>query len=50
MGTRTTTFGTCSVAACGAVTFPVDIKENKSVVKAGLNFKFGPTPPLVGRY
>jgi outer membrane immunogenic protein len=49
-GTRTNTFATCTVAACGAVTFPVDIKENKNVFKVGLNFKFGPTAPLVGRY
>ena len=27
----------------------VDIKENKSVVKAGINFKFGPGP-VVARY
>ena len=49
-GTRTNTFATCTVAACGAVTFPVDIKEHKNVFKVGLNFKFGPTAPLVGRY
>jgi outer membrane immunogenic protein len=49
-GTRTNTFATCTVAACGAVIFPVDIKENKHVFKVGLNFKFGPTAPLVGRY
>jgi outer membrane immunogenic protein len=49
-GTRTNTFATCTVAACGAVNFPVDIKENKNVFKVGLNFKFGPTAPLVGRY
>ena len=48
-GTRTNTF-TCTVAVCGAVTFPVDVKETKSVVKVGLNFKFGPTAPLVGKY
>ena len=50
MGTRTNTFATCTVAACGTAIFPVDIKENKQVLKVGLNFKFGPTPPLVGRY
>jgi outer membrane immunogenic protein len=50
MGTRTNTFATCNVAACGTAIFPVDIKENKHVLKVGLNFKFGPTPPLVGRY
>jgi outer membrane immunogenic protein len=50
MGTRTNTFATCTVAACGTAIFPVDIKENKHVLKVGLNFKFGPTPPLVGRY
>jgi hypothetical protein len=32
------------------VTFPVDVKENKNVFKVGLNFKFGPTAPLLGRY
>jgi outer membrane immunogenic protein len=49
-GTRTNTFNTCTVAACGAVTFPVDVKDTKNVVKVGLNFKFGPTAPLLGRY
>jgi outer membrane immunogenic protein len=48
--TRTNTFATCTVAACGAVTFPVDIKQNINVFKVGLNFKFGPTAPLLGRY
>jgi outer membrane immunogenic protein len=48
-GTNTNTFG-CTVTFCGATAFPVDVKENKSVIKAGLNFKFGPTAPLLGRY
>jgi outer membrane immunogenic protein len=49
-GTRTNTFYTCTVALCGAVNFPVDIRETKSVVKVGLNFKFGPTAPLLAQY
>jgi outer membrane immunogenic protein len=49
-GTTTNTFASCTVGACGAVTFPVDVKENKNVFKVGLNFKFGPTAPLLGRY
>jgi outer membrane immunogenic protein len=50
-GTRTNTFAACTVAVCGSVaSFPVDIKENKNVFKVGLNFKFGPTVPLVGKY
>jgi len=49
-GTSTSTFNTCTVALCGAVTLPVDIRETKGVVKVGLNFKFGPTPPLVAQY
>jgi outer membrane immunogenic protein len=49
-GTRTNTFATCTVAACGAVSFPVDVKDTKNVFKVGLNFKFGPTAPLLGRY
>jgi len=43
-GTRTVGFPTAV-----PVTFNVDIKENKSVVKAGINFKFGPGP-VVARY
>jgi len=39
------------VRVCGAAaTLPVDVKENFNVFKAGLNFKFGPTAPLVGKY
>jgi outer membrane immunogenic protein len=49
-GTRTNTFNNCTVAACGAVSFPVDVKDTKNVFKVGLNFKFGPTAPLLGRY
>ena len=49
-GTRTSTFATCTVPACGAVTVPVDIKESNNVFKVGLNFKWSPTAPLVGRY
>jgi outer membrane immunogenic protein len=49
-GTRTNTFYNCTVALCGAVSLPVDIRETKGVVKVGLNFKFGPTPPLVAPY
>ena len=49
-GTRTDTFYTCTVALCGAANLPVDIRETKGVIKVGLNFKFGPTPPLVAPY
>ena len=49
-GTRTNTFANCTVGACGAVSFPVDVKDTKNVFKVGLNFKFGPTAPLLGRY
>jgi outer membrane immunogenic protein len=50
-GTNQNTFGPCGVAVCGvAGALPIDVKENLNVVKAGLNFKFGPTAPLVGRY
>ncbi|HEY7248087.1 MAG TPA: outer membrane beta-barrel protein [Xanthobacteraceae bacterium] len=50
-GTNQNTFGPCGVIVCGAATtLPVDVKENVNVFKAGLNFKFGPTAPLVGRY
>jgi outer membrane immunogenic protein len=48
-GTTTNTFG-CAAAFCGAAAFPVDVKENKNVFKAGLNFKFGPTAPLLSKY
>jgi hypothetical protein len=50
-GTKQNTFGPCGVLVCGAATtLPVDVKENVNVFKAGLNFKFGPTAPVVGRY
>jgi outer membrane immunogenic protein len=50
-GTKQNTFGPCGVLVCGAAaTLPVDVKENVNVFKAGLNFKFGPTAPLVGKY
>jgi len=44
-------FGTRTIAflAPGAVAFNFDIRENKSVVKAGLNFKFG-WGPVTARY
>jgi outer membrane immunogenic protein len=43
-GTRTNSL-TCAFAACGlaSTTVPFDVKETKNVLKAGLNFKFGPT-------
>jgi outer membrane immunogenic protein len=44
-GTRTVGF---PVVGTGVIA-NVDIKENKSVVKAGINFKFGPGP-VVARY
>ncbi|MFL6800088.1 MAG: outer membrane protein [Xanthobacteraceae bacterium] len=40
-GTRTLIFSDASV---------VDIKESKSVLKGGLNFKFGGSPPIAARY
>jgi len=45
-------FGTRTIAflAPGPVAFNFDIKENKSVVKAGLNFKFGWGGPVTARY
>jgi outer membrane immunogenic protein len=50
-GTKQNTFGPCGVLVCGAAAaLPVDVKENINVFKAGLNFKFGPTAPLVGKY
>jgi len=50
-GTKQNTFGPCGALVCGfAATLPVDVKENVNVFKAGLNFKFGPTAPLVGKY
>jgi outer membrane immunogenic protein len=50
-GTDHNTFAPCGLAVCGGgIGLPIDIKENASVFKAGLNFKFGPTAPLVGRY
>lgn len=50
-GTTTNNFAIpCGLTACGIVSFPVDIKENKNVFKAGLNFKFGPVAPEVARY
>ena len=44
-------FGTRTVGfpVIGGVVANLDIKENKSVVKAGINFKFGPGP-VVARY
>jgi len=32
------------------VTAPVNVTTNINVLKVGLNFKFGPTAPLLGRY
>jgi outer membrane immunogenic protein len=51
-GTDRNTFGPCGVVACAVAggTLPIDVKQNVNVFKAGLNFKFGPTAPLVGRY
>jgi outer membrane immunogenic protein len=48
-GTTTNNFN-CTLAGCVSVFLPVDIKENKNVIKVGLNFKFGPTAPEVARY
>jgi hypothetical protein len=44
--TRTNAF-TYAIAVCGfaSTTIPIDIKETQNVVKAGLNFKFGPSKP-----
>ena len=45
-GTRTITFA--SVGGGGFAT--VDVRETKNVVKAGLNFKFGPVGPVMAGY
>jgi outer membrane immunogenic protein len=44
-GTQTNAF-----AVVGGGTSLVDIKETKSVAKAGINFKFNPGGPLVAKY
>jgi outer membrane immunogenic protein len=48
-GTKTDTF---SCPACGfaALNAPINITTNINVLKIGLNFKFGPTAPLLARY
>ena len=49
-GDNSNTFN-CVVALCGAAAaVPLNIDTNVNVVKVGLNFKFGPTAPLLGRY
>jgi outer membrane immunogenic protein len=48
-GTTTNNFN-CTLVGCVSVFLPVDIKENKNVIKVGLNFKFGSTAPEVARY
>jgi outer membrane immunogenic protein len=48
-GTNTSTFvcATCGFAAANA---PINVTISANVLKAGLNFKFGPTAPLLARY
>jgi outer membrane immunogenic protein len=52
-GTRNNTFVCAGAVACflpAATTGTVGIREQKSVVKAGLNFLFGPGGPVVAQY
>src|SRR5271166_2819550 len=48
-GTNTDTLF-CTACNFAAVTAPVNVATNINVLKVGLNFKFGPTAPLLGRY
>ena len=52
-GTNTNTFICPSTPpTCGFVsaTAPINVTISANVLKAGLNFKFGPTAPLLARY